>query len=331
LKVKEKRLYFLAASFVLTFFIGIIGYHHLEDLNYFDSFYMTLITISTVGFTELKKFSTEGRILTSFIIICGWTSGAYTIGTLLKLLIEGELTKNYGRKKLLRQISHLKNHYIICGFGRIGSLIAQDLADNSHSVVVIENDPQLDENNEDTRLFFLKGDATLEESLEQASIHTAKALITAVKSDSDNVFITLTARSINPSIYILSRASDSKTEQKLKRAGASKVILPYIIGGKRMSQELLRPNVANFIDITSVDSSLGLRLEEFQITDTSNLAGKNLIESNLRKNYGIIIVAIKKSDGQMIFNPAPSEMLVPRDVLVVLGKTQDINNAKNII
>jgi voltage-gated potassium channel len=315
----------LSISLLLgTLAFGTMGYYFIEHMTVFESFYMTVITISTVGFGEVRPLSPVGRLLTILVISTGISIGAYTIGNILHFFIEGELSKTLGRKKLEKEIGKLKDHYIICGFGRIGSLICSELAAYDIKFVVIENDSESIEQLSNGKYPYIDMDATSEEALIKAGIMNAKGLITAVQSDADNVFITLTAKGLNPDIFILSRASDEKTEIKLKRAGANRVVSPYLIGGKRMAQVIIRPTVVDFIDIAMMDKHLGLVMEEIKVELNSSLIGKNLIESNLRKNFGLIIVAIKKNNEEMIFNPVPQEKLEVNDLLVVLGKKEDL-------
>lgn len=322
--MEYRKITFSIALLMGTIAFGTLGYYFLEHMPLFDSFYMTVITISTVGFSEIRPLSELGRFITIIIISTGITIGAYTIGNILRFIIEGELSKTIGRRKLEKEISKLKDHYIICGFGRIGSLICKELYDHNLDFVVIDNDPDCTGQLVSEKYLYLLTDATSEEALLEAGIMNAKGIITAVKSDADNVFITLTAKGLRPDIFILSRASDTKSEIKLKRAGATRVVSPYLIGGKRMAQVIIRPTVVDFIDIAMMDKHLGLVMEETRVKEKSKLIGKNLIESNLRKDYGVIIVAIKKNDGQMIFNPTPQEKLDVNDVLVVLGKKEDL-------
>lgn len=322
--MEYKKITISIALLFATLFFGTAGYHIIENMSFFDSFYMTVITISTVGFGEIKPLSQPGRILTILIISTGIMVGAYTIGNLLRFLIEGELAKTLGRKKLEKEISKLKDHYIICGYGRIGSLICKELKNHDISFVVIENEDERIQQISKENILHIFMDATSEEALLKAGIMQAKGIIPAVKSDADNVFITLTAKGLRSDIFILSRASEEKNEIKLKRAGATRVISPYLIGGKRMAEVILRPTVVDFIDLAMMDKHLGLVIEETKVKEKSNLIGKNLIESNLRKDYGVIIVAIKKNSGEMIFNPMPQEILDENDVLVLLGKKEDL-------
>ena len=310
---------------------GTCGYYFVEHMPLFESFYMTIITISTVGYAEIVPLSQAGRALTVIIIILGITVGAYTIGLLVRAVVEGELTKIVGRRIVQKQISSLKNHFIVCGFGRIGRIMCRELAEDKIDFVVIEQDPATIEDIEMQRYLYIEMDATSEEALLEAGIMKAKGIATAVNSDANNVFITMTAKSLRPDIFVLARASEEKNEDKLIRAGASRVVSPYLIGGRRMAQMLKKPTVVDFIDIAMMGSHLGLMIEEAKIGKNSNLIGKNLVDSQLRKDYGVIIVAIKKLSGDMIFNPMPSETLEAGDVIVVLGKREDLQRMNAVM
>jgi voltage-gated potassium channel len=326
-----KRLQLSFTLLIFTIAFGIAAYSIIEGMSPFNAFYMTIITISTVGFQEVTSLSPAGRVITIIIIITGITIGAYTIGTLFRMLIEGELRKSFGRRKVEKKISELKNHFIVCGYGRIGKLICDELETHGRSFVVVENRPEPIERLEAERVYHYPLDATEEETLVKAGIMKAAGLVTAVGADADNVFISLTARGIRPDIYILARASEPHNEVKLKRAGANKVVCPYLIGGKRMAQVLIRPTVVDFIDIAVMESHLGLQMEECMIKEGSNLVGKDLVKSNLRKDFGVIIVLIKKHDGEMIFNPQPTEVIEANDLLVVLGKKDDMDRMSKVI
>jgi voltage-gated potassium channel len=310
---------------------GTSGYYFVEHMPLFEAFYMTIITISTVGYAEIVPLTQAGRALTIVIIILGITVGAYTIGMLVRAFIEGEMLKIFGRRKVQKQIMELKDHFIVCGFGRIGRIICNELAADNVNFVVIEHDPAIIETIESKNYLFLEMDATGEEALLKAGIMKAKGIATALRSDANNVFITLTAKGLRPDIYILARASHENNEDKLARAGASRVVSPHLIGGKRMAQVLKRPTVVDFIDIATMGSSLGLMMEEAMIGENSDLINKNLIDSNLRKNFGVIIVAIKKMAGNMIFNPMPSETFESGDVIVVIGKKEDLKRMSAVM
>jgi len=324
----------LGISLILLLVIilfGTTGYYIFESMPLFDSFYMTLITISTVGFSEIKPLSQVGRIITIIIIISGISVLTYTLGQVAKIFVEGELRKIFGRRKLEKQISKLNNHYIICGYGRIGGIISKELSDENIPFVVVEQDPGKIEKLENDRFLYLNMDATSEEALIKAGMDKAKGIVTAVSSDADNVFITLTAKGLRPDIFILARTSDIKNESKLLKAGATRVVCPYLIGGSRMAQVLKKPTVVDFIDIAMMDGKLGLKMEEALVGPNSNLIGKTLISSHIRQNFGVIIVAIKKPTNEMIFNPIPTEKLEAGDVIVVIGKKEDLKRMNEVV
>ncbi|TFH38336.1 MAG: potassium channel protein [Chrysiogenales bacterium] len=252
--MKKLRTSFMLLALTLLF--GVLGYHLLEGMTLFDAFYMTMITISTVGFQEVHPLSVKGKILTLLLISTGIMIGAYTIGTLLRMFLEGEIRKTFGRRKLEKKISVLMNHYIVCGYGRIGSLVCKELQRHRKNFVVIENSIGSIERMESDGVLYIPADATTDETLLQAGIMKAAGIVTALGSDADNVFITLTAKGLRPDIFILARSSNDSNEKKLERAGATRVVSPYLIGGKRMAQVLIRPTVVDFIDIAMMESHL---------------------------------------------------------------------------
>ena len=311
--------------------MGTCGYYFFENMPIFDAFYMTVITISTVGFSEIRPLSMLGRSITVIIIILGISVGTYTAGIIVQWLVGGELQKIFGRRKLQKQIANLKNHFIICGFGRIGHIVCQELYEEKIDFVVIEQDPAALADMQAEKYLFLEMDATTEEALMAAGIMMAKGLVTAVNSDANNVFITLTAKGLRPDIFVLARSSEEKNEGKLIKAGATRVVSPYMIGARRMAHVLKRPTVVDFIDIATMGNQLGLIMEEAKIDTNSRFIGKNLIDSRIRQDYGVIIVAIKKLSGKMIFNPKPSEILDSGDVIVVIGQKDDLKRMNTII
>jgi len=317
--------------FIVVTVIGTTYYHFIERMSIIDAIFMMAITLSTVGYGEVQPLSPTGRIFTIFVIIFGITITGYTAGTFIRMFIEGELSRRFGRKKVEKTITKLKNHYIICGYGRIGRLIVRELQKHNVKFIVIENDPTQIAELESKSVPYMLLDARDENTLIKAGIMRAKGLVTAVMSDADNVFITLSARMLRPDIFILARSSDPKNENKLISAGATKVVSPYLIGGQRMAQLLIRPTVVDFIDIATMDDSLGLRMEEAQIRQGSPYVGKSLIESNLRRDFGVIIVLIKKANGEMKFNPQSNEILEEGDVLVMLGRIDDLEKINKII
>jgi len=309
---------------------GTLGYHLIEGWQTFDALYMTVITLSTVGFKEVHTLSPDGKLFTIILIISGTSTIAYTLGRLLQFTLEGQLRRLLGRKKLENRISKLRDHYIICGFGRIGHLICREFQSRPIPFVIVEKEPHIIERLIREGYLFVEGDATDDETLQGAGIDHAKGLITAVTSDTDNVYITLTARGLNPKLFILARAGEEGSEKKLMRAGASKVISPYTIGASRMAQAILRPSVVDFIEIATASEHLELQIEEITVSVNSELAGKSLIDSGVRQSMGIIIVGIKQTDGQMIFNPPPGKVIEPNSVLIILGQRKAISQLEII-
>ncbi len=324
----------LRISLILLFaivFAGTIGYSVFEDMPVFDAFYMTVITVSTVGFSEIKPLSQVGRIMTVIIIVSGISILTYTLGQVARIFVEGELRRILGRRKLEKQISKLNDHYIICGYGRIGTVISRELSDENISLVVIEQDSEKIKQLEEDHFLYLNMDATSEEALLQGGIHKARGIVTAVRSDADNVFVTLTAKGLRPDIFVLARASDVKNESKMLKAGASRVVCPYLFGGRRMAQILKKPTVVDFIDTAMMDSQLGLSMEEAVVGPASNLIGKTLIDSQIRPRFGVVIVAIKKPTNEMLFNPTPTEKLESGDTIVVIGKKEDLERMNEVL
>jgi voltage-gated potassium channel len=321
--------------FSLFILVGIIGmgtagYTLIEGWPLFDALYMTVITLATVGFREVHDLSDQGKAFTILLIVFGAGIIAYAVGSLIQFMVEGQLRQILGRKKLEKEIEKLQRHYIICGYGRIGTFIGREFLARPIPFVVVEKDELLCERLANEGILFVRGDATDDETLIAAGIHRAKGLITAVTSDTANVYITLTARGLNPELFILARAGEEGSEKKLIRAGASKVISPYTIGAARMAQAVLRPSVVDFIEIATAGHNLELQLEEIRVTPASGLVGKTLISSGVRKELGVIIVGIKKDDGRMVFNPASATVIESGDILITLGEPAAIQNLERI-
>lgn len=308
---------------------GTAGYAIIEDWSVFESLYMTIITLATVGYKEVYDLSFNGKVFTIVLIVSGTGVLAYTIGSMLQFMVEGQLRRLLGRKKLQKKISSLKEHYIVCGYGRIGRMLCRELASKPVPCIVVEQDSERCQQLEEDGILFVQGDATHDDVLEKAGIRQAKGLITVVTSDSANVFITLTARGINPELFILARASEDSAHLKLMRAGANKVVSPYKIGASRIAQAILRPSVLDFIDIAIGRDNIELQIEEIRVAPKSGLVGKKLIDSGIRKNLGLIIVGIKKNQ-QMLFNPNPDIQICADDILIALGKSPDIKELENI-
>lgn len=310
---------------IVIIFIGTCGFMIIGNADFIDALYMTIITLTTVGFKEVVPLNHWGQLFTIGIIFMGMGTAFYLIGSLSQMLIEGQLRKIFGRRKLENKIRSLKNHIILCGYGRIGEVVCQEIMEaRTIQLVIIENDPNVLTNIEEAGYLYIPGDATDEDCLIRAGISRAKALVTALNSDANNVYITLTARNLNPDIFILARSSSPHTEKKLLQAGGNKVISPYYLGGKRMAQIILSPTVAEFIDFALHDPGIELNLGEISVMKNSSLQDVSLIESGIRQKLDLIIVAIKKCTGEMIFNPGFDTMIECGDTLIAVGNKKNL-------
>ena len=311
--------------------MGTIGYMNLEGWSFLDSIYMTVITITTVGFREVREISVPGRLFTIFLIFSGMGIIAYIVGMAAQVMVDFQVRSIIGRRKLGLKMKSIKDHYIICGFGRIGKVICRELKANSIPMVVIDNSPDTGQILESEAIPFINDDATNEDVLLEAGVERAKGLISVVASDADNLFITMTARGLNSKAFILARADEEKSEKKLTRAGANKVFLPYLIGGQKMAQSITKPAVTDFLEFTVHNRDMGLEMEELLVSENSSLNGVKLMDSGIRRDMDVIFVAIRKKNGEMSFNPSSETLIDAGDTLISLGKSSDLERLAEIL
>ncbi len=323
-----------AGSSILLFIlvIGTSGYMLLEDISFTDAIFMTVISITTVGFKEVFPLSDTSKFFTIFLIFGGVGLFLYIVSMITEVMVEGGLQSFLGRRNMEKRLAGIKEHYIVCGFGRIGKVICKILHENNRSFIIIENDPDEIKAIDELGYLVLSGDATNDDILIKAHIDQAKSLIAVTSSDADNVYIILSAKGLNPDIYILARSSGKLgAETKLLRAGADKVISPYDIGARRMAQSIIRPTVIDFIDLTVHHGELGLRLEELRVSENAAFVNKTLMDSGIRQEHDLIVVAIKREKGEMLFNPNPSTEILAGDILVVLGEHANIHGLEKTL
>lgn len=328
-----KKLWIVICVIFFILVAGTLGYVVIEDYSTLDAFYMTVITIATVGFREVKDLSVYGKIFTSILILFGVSTVAYGYSVITTIIIEGELKQIWVLKRRKKMIEKLKDHYIICGFGRMGGYICKRLKQQNIPFVVLDKDPSMELRLETEGYLYLIDDSTREDVLITAGIERAKGLVSVVSSDADNVFIVLTARQLNSQIYIISRAAEDSSEQKMIKAGANKVISPYTIGGERMALAILKPNVVDFIEITTggdKGENVPLKMEEIIVGEISSLCGKTLLESKIRDITETIIIAIRKKNGKMEFNPKPRYKIEAGDVFIALGNNEHLSKLEEM-
>jgi len=325
-KLKFVYLGILLISLVVTG--GTIGYVLIEGVHWLDAFYMTVITVSTVGYGEVFELSSVGRMFTILLIMLGTGTLAYTAAQMVDYIVAGEIGRIFGRRKMRREIEKLKDHYIICGFGRMGKVIAESLKSYNKPFVIIDADEELTEFMSKNKYLFKCGDATKEETLLDVNILDAKGLITVVDSDVKNLYIVLSSKGLKQDLHVVAKAAAEEAYSKMFWAGADKVVSPYMIGGLSIANSIVKPTVSEFIDLALGNTDYNIEVEEIKIEEGSKLDGVEIKESNIR-SYGLIVIAIKKKTGAFIYNPGPEVALSVGDKLVCLGRKEDFESFEN--
>jgi len=309
---------------------GTIGYSLIEGWNFFDSLYMTVTTLTTVGYQEVHALTNIGRAFTIVLILSGVGAMLYALGVAARVIFEGEIREILGRKKLDKKIGKIENHFIICGYGRMGKIICKEMMQSKASFLVIEKTPGI-LNSIDKDILMIEGDATEDSVLKAAGVERARALISVLSSDAENLYVVLSARGLNPKLKIVARASEEGVEDKLMRAGADKVISPYHIGGLRIAHTVLKPAVVDFIEFATRRRNIELQIEEIKVKESSHIVGRGLDECGIRKDLGIIIVAIKRAAGDMEFNPTSTSVIRQGDILIAMGETKQLEALERMV
>lgn len=322
------RIYYFVFLLIILITIGTAGFYLIEDWRFIDSLYMTMITISTVGFAEVHELSDAGKIFTAVLIVSSFGTFAFAISSITTYLVGGEYKKYFKEYKTSKKLKRMENHVIICGFGRVGKQVAEDLKSHGDYFIVLENDENvIAEYSFDSDIEFLKGDSTDDDALVRANVKTAKAVITCLPKDAENLYVVLAAREMNPSILIVSRASNTSAVSKLKLAGATNVIMPDSIGGSHMASLIANPDVMEFLDIIRVQGNRGANIESISFDELpEKFRNKTIGELESNRITGVTIIGFKGTDGEYIINPSTDIEVVQGSKLFVLGNASQINH-----
>lgn len=326
-----RRILFIGASMLVVLIIGTVGFVLIEGYPVFDAFYMTLYTVSTVGYSELHPLSRAGRVFNSFLIFFGVTVIFFAIGAMTQTIVQLELGDIFDKRRMRRMIDKLANHYIICGFGRVGRGAAEELRAAGAAFVIVDRDPERVEQAIKTGMLAVQADSTRDETLRAVGVTKARGLIAALGTDADNLFVILSAKTLNPKLNLAARVAEEESEQKLRRAGADAVFAPYAITGHRLAQALLRPHVSQFLDFT--DKSLGpdVSIEQVRVGEASEYVSKSLQQAQLRRDLGVVVLAVRKSNGAMLFNPPAEAEIQGGDYLIVMGRHADLRKLEGLL
>lgn len=327
----RRRLLLVTAVMLLVLAVGTGWYVLVEGWTFLDAFYMTVITLTTVGYGEVRPLSPSGRLFTIFLIFLGVSTVAYGLSSIGEYLLTSGVIERLRKRGMMQAINRLENHVIICGAGRVGRTAARTLQEMEQKFVLIDSDPDLIRSLQDEDWIVLEGDSTQDETLLAAGIERAAGLLVCTGGDSDNLFIVLSARSLKKELFIVARSVESSNESKMRRAGADKVISPYHIGGRHMANVVVRPHVAEFMDVVTLDSGLELWLEEIEVKENSPLAGQTVVETDMRRRTGVTLVAILQGKEKQMITPDENTRLAIGDELIVLGTREQLGALEDLV
>jgi len=316
---------------IIVCFIGLWGYTYIAGFSMLQAFYMIVVTITTVGYRPVKEMSEAGLVFDAIFVLTAVIVGVFVASKAIIFISDGHMRNLRRRKKMDKRIAQLKDHYIICGFGRVGHQIAAEFEAQKEPYVIIDAKPETQPELEEKNILFVIGAVSSDEVLEKAGIKNAKGLIAAADSDTENVYVTLAARVLNPNIYIVARSAHSETESKLKKAGANKVISPYMIAGRRMASTVLRPVAVDFLDIAMHSENIELWMDELEIKENSGLLNKSILETKVREGCGAQILAVKKKSGHFDLNPCTDTKIELGDIVIALGTNEQLKLLENMV
>ncbi len=327
----KRRLLGIALAIVFVLAIGTVGFTVIEHWPPFDAFYMTLTTIATVGYKEVHELSLAGRVFNSVLIVFGVSTMFLAIGAMTQTVIEMELGEFFEKRRMKRMIDKLEQHYIVCGYGRVGRAAARELRQAGVPMLVIDRNPEKVERAIRAGTAAVAGDSTRDEILEQAGVKRAKGLIAALATDADNLFLILSAKTQNPNLKVAARVGEEDAEDKLRRAGADTVFAPYTNAGHQLALSLVRPHVVEFLDVATKSLGLDVGLEQVRVPEHSDFVSKSLKQVQVRRDLGVIVLAIRKARGEMIFNPPAEAVLEGGDYLVIMGEHQSLRKLEAML
>ncbi len=331
MKFLLRRLALVAGLIALTLSIGTAGFAVIEGYPLFDAFYMTLITVSTVGYAEIHPLSHAGRIFNSFLIFFGVTTMFFAIGAMTQSIIELELGEYFGKRRTRRMIDKLERHFIICGYGRVGRNAAYELQRSGVPFVIVDLKPDRVEKAMLAGMLAVAADSTRDETLRSVGVARTRGLVSALATDADNLFVILSAKNLNPRLYVATRAGEEEAEEKLRRAGADAVFAPYTTAGYRLAQAVLRPHVFQFFDVATKNLGLDVDIEQVRVPEASEFTSRSLEQMRIRRELGVIVLAIRKSDGSMLFNPPAETLILGGDHLIVMGEPKNLRTLESMI
>jgi len=329
LRTPLQRIRIGALSLMVVLTIAVVGYKYIGGYDWIEAIWMVVVTVSTVGFSESSESTSTMQIFTVLVILFGVSAGAYTGSGFIQLALEGEIDRVLGKRRMTKEISKLDRHVIICGFGRIGQDLAEQLQHRKIPFVVIDLDAERVEVAREIGSLAIQGDATHEHVLEEAHLSSARALVAGLPSDALNVFITLTARNLHPDIQIIAKSEFDSSLNKFRQAGANKIVMPHRVGAQQMERMISRPSTADLVELFAEVSHIEMELDELLVPKESNLVGLALGESRIKDDFSLLVIGIKDTGGKLHFNPGTDYRIGAGDTLLVIGEVGDINRLKS--